>query len=205
MRTRHSRLVHPLLATCALAVAGASPAWAQDTFSNMSDLVPDRCFSAPLSTAQDKTLSIGIETGQYLSGWTLRSKGCGASAGSMTSFPRSTSDRLSVTINAPAGQRIARIYYQQAGLRIIERSTYWYANGSLSLAVDGVRLTLLNFQSPSLTQTLELSHLGLTTATVSVDVTLSAGRNTSNPRVTSAPGGVHYEVTGAQMIVEFEE
>lgn len=205
MRTTRSRLVHTLLTTLALAVGVSSPARAQDTFSNMSDLVPDRCFSAPLSTVQDNALTFGIETGRYVSGWTVRSKGCGASAGSMTLFPRTTSDRLSVTVNAPAGQRIARIYYQQAGLRIIERATFWYANGSLSIAVDGVRLTLLNFQSPSLMQTVELSHLGLTTATVSVDLTLAAGRNTTSPRVTSAPGGVNYEVTGAQMIVEFEE
>lgn len=122
----------------------------------------------------------------------------------MRSFLSTMSDRFDVTINAPVGQRIARIRYQQAGMRIVERSTYWYARGTLALSVDNTRLTFLNFQSPSVVQTLELGHLGLTTATESVDLTLSAGRNSANPRVTSAPGGAHNQVTDALLFVEFE-
>lgn len=68
MRTAHSRLAQTLVAVIVLGLGLTKPASAQEIFNNLSDLVPDRCFSAPLSTTQDHQLTVGIETGTYLLG-----------------------------------------------------------------------------------------------------------------------------------------
>lgn len=191
-----------LVVAVALNLGFANKAQAQEVFSSMSDVLVNRCFSAPLSVQDQNELSIGIESGFIISGFSRLDKGC--AAGTYSGLARVTSDTFNVMISAPAGMKIARIHYHQSGYRFIERSTFWFANGSLGIKVNGNQMSNRNFQSPVLIQTVELSSLNLSSADVSISLSLSTGRNSSNSRVTSAPGGAHYRVENALIEVEYE-
>src|SRR5262245_59016188 len=115
----------------------AAPVGAQATFTDLQDLVPNRCFSAALSTVSVDAVDIGIESGVDPATWI--DKSCVAST---TAFhARTVTDTFTVTVTAPPGMHIARVNYEQVGSRFLERSTYWFANGTGTLTVNGVPLS----------------------------------------------------------------
>ena len=171
----------------------------QATFTDLHDLVPDRCFSAPLTTVTADSVDIGIESGYNPSTWI--NKACIASTYAFNS--RAVTDTFTVTVTAPTGMRITRVHYQQAGTRFLERSIYWQASGTGTLTVDGVPLSF-SFMAPTLTQTVDLASQDVESTTVSVMITLKVGRSSAYPRVTAPPGSATIQVTDAVIRVEYE-
>ena len=189
-----------VLRTLALSLLGVAPLGAQEaTFTDLFDLVPDRCFSAPLTTVGADTVDIGIESGFNLQTWI--NKACIASTSSF--HVGTVADTFTVTATAPPGMRIARVSYEQAGRRYLERSTYWFATGTGTLTVNGVPLSF-GFTAPSLIQTVDLSDQNVESTTISVAISLRVGRNTSFPRVKAAPGSATLQVSDAIIRVQFE-
>ena len=69
------------------------------TFTDLQDVVPQRCFSAALSTVDVASVRIGIESGYNSATW--QNKACIAAT---TAFnPRSVSDTFTVTVTAQPG------------------------------------------------------------------------------------------------------
>ena len=133
-------LVKGVLLTIVFALFGwVAPLGAQEaTFTDLHDVVPNRCFSAPLSTVGADFVDIGIESGFDSATWV--NKACKASTSAF--HTRTAGDTFSVTVTAPPGMRITRVTYAQAGTRYLERSTYWTASGTGTLTVNGVPLVL---------------------------------------------------------------
>jgi hypothetical protein len=167
------------------------------TFTDLVDLVPQRCFSAPLSTVGAASVNIGIESGYNQATW--QNKACVAAT---TAFnARSVSDTFTVTVTAPPGQLLTRVRYQQSGSRFLERSLYWRASGTGQLSANGVNVPF-SFTTPNLTQTIDLTGQNVASATISVSISMSAGRSTNQPRVTDPPGSASISVTSAVISVE---
>lgn len=167
------------------------------TFTDLHDLVPQRCFSAALSTVNVASVRIGIESGHNPANF--QSKACVAAT---TPFnPRSVSDTFTLTVTAQPGQHITRVHYQQSGSRFLERSLYWQASGSGQLTANGVSAPF-SFTVPNLTRTIDLSGQNVESTTISVSISMSAGRSANNPRVTNPPGSASISVTSAVIFVE---
>ena len=189
-----------VLRTLALSLLGVAPLGAQEaTFTDLHDLVPNRCFSAPLTTLGADSVDIGIESGYSHQTW--QNMACIASTGSF--HAGTVADTFTVTVTAPAGMRITRVSYEQAGRRYLERSTYWSASGTGTLTVDGVPLSF-SFTTPTLVQTVDLSDRNVESTTISVAISLRAARNSNFPRVRAAPGSALIEVSNAMIRVQFE-
>jgi hypothetical protein len=167
------------------------------TFTGLGDLVPQRCFSAPLSSVDVASVGIGIESGYNPATW--QNKACIAAT---TAFnPRSVSDTFTLTVTAPPGQRLTRVHYQQSGRRYLERSLYWRASGTGQLTANGVSVPF-SFTLPNLTRTIDLTGQNVESTTISVSISMSAGRSTNEPRVTNPPGSASISVTSAVISVE---
>ena len=159
-----------VLRTLALSLLGVAPLGAQEaTFTDLHDLVPDRCFSAPLTTLGADSVDIGIESGYNHQTW--KNKACIASTASF--HTGTVADTFTVTVTAPPGMRIARVSYEQAGRRYLERSTYWFASGTGTLTVNGAPLSF-GFTDPSLIQTVDLSDQNVESTTISVAISLKS-------------------------------
>jgi hypothetical protein len=194
-----------LVKTALLTLAGSligfvNPLEAQEaTFTDLFDLVPGRCFSAPLTVVDDTAVDIGIDSGYDSATWRNR-----AFVASTTPFnSRTANDTFTVTATAPPGMRITRVRYQQIGSRYLERSTYWTANGSGTLTVDGVPQSF-HFTTPSLTRSVDLSGQNQDTVTISVQVSIAAARSANFPRVTAPPGSATISITNAVISVEYD-
>jgi hypothetical protein len=187
-----------LLALVLSQIGSVSPAAAAEAaFTELHDLVPDRCFSAPLSAVASDSVTIGIESGYSSSTW--QNKACKAST---SAFHAGTvGDTFSATVAAPPGMRIARVHYEQAGTRYLERSTYWSASGTGTLTVGGTELPF-SFTTPTLVRTVDLTGQSVQVATVSVMIRLVAKRSSAFPRVTDPPGSASIAVTNAVIRVE---
>ena len=167
------------------------------TFSDLHDRVPGRCFSAALSTVDVASVRIGIESGHNPANFA--SNACVAAT---TAFnPRSVSDTFTVTVTALPGQHITRVHYQQSGSRFLERSLYWRASGTGELTANGVSVPF-SFTLPNLTRTIDLTGQDVETATISVSISMSAGRSGNQPRVTNPPGSASIRVSSAVISVE---
>ena len=189
-----------VLRTLAVSLLGVAPLGAQEaTFTDLHDLVPDRCFSAPLTTLGADSVAIGIESGYNPRTWI--NKACIASTGSF--HVGTAADTFTVTVTAPPGMRIARVGYEQAGRRYLERSTYWFASGTGTLTVNGVPLPF-GFTDPTLIQTVDLSDQNVESTTISVAISLRVGRNSNFPRVKAPPGSATLQVSDAMIRVQFE-
>ena len=161
-----------LLALVSSLLGFAVPLGAQEvTFTDLFDLVPDRCFSAPLSTVDADSVDIGIESG--FSSTSSTNKAWIASTRPFNT--RAVTDTFTVTASAPPGTRIARVHYAQTGTRFLERSTYWTASGSGTLTVNELTQPF-SFTLPTLVQTVDLRGQDVESATVSVMISLSARR-----------------------------
>ena len=172
---------------------------APEEFTELHDLIPDKCFSAPLSIVSPGSVDIGIESGYSSTTW--QSKACIASTKAF--HGRSASDTFTVTVTAPAGFRIARIRYQQAGTRYLERSTYWTASGTGTFTVNEVAVPF-TFTTPALTRVVDLTGQDVLVASVLVSISLKAARSSSFPRVTAPPGSATISVADAVIAVEYE-
>ena len=167
------------------------------TFSDLNDVVPGRCLSAALSTVDVASVRIGIESGHNPVNWTNN-----ACVASTTAFnTRTVGDTFTVTVTAQPGQHITRVHYQQSGGRFLERSLYWRASGTGQLTANGVSVPF-SFTLPTLTRTIDLSGQNAESATISVSISMSAGRSTNQPRVTNPPGSATISVTSAVISVE---
>ena len=188
-----------LLILAGLLIGIVNPLGAQESvFTDLFDLVPGRCFSAPLTLVDDTMVDIGIDSGYDPATWRNR-----AFVASTTAFnSRTAGDTFTVTATAPLGMRITRVTYAQAGARYLERSTYWTASGTGTLTVDGVPQSFF-FTTPSLTRSVDLSAQDLDTVTISVQVALTAARSSSFPRVTAPPGSATISITHAVIRVEY--
>jgi hypothetical protein len=143
-------------------------------------------------------VDIGIESGYNSQTWL--NKACIASTYAFNA--RTVADTFTVTVTAPPGMRIARVSYSQTGSRYLERSTYWFANGTGTLTVNGVPLSF-SFTAPWLTQTVDLSGQDLESTTISVTISLKVGRSSNFPRVTAPPGSATIQVSDAMIRVHF--
>jgi hypothetical protein len=167
------------------------------TFTDLHDLVPQRCLSAALSTVGPASVRIGIESGYNSATW--QNKACIAAT---TAFnPRSVSDTFTVTVAAPPGQHITRVQYQQTGSRYLERSLYWRASGTGQLTANGVSVPF-SFTLPNLTKTIDLTGQNVKSTTISISISMSAGRSDNQPRVTNPPGSAAIIVASAVISVE---
>ena len=176
------------------------PAGAQEAaFTDLHDLVPDRCFSAALSTVSANAVDIGIESGFNPATWI--DKACIASTTPFHS--RTVTDTFTVTVTAPPGMRIARVTYQQTGAVIEQRGSYWEEFGTGTLTVNNVPLSF-SFTTPTLTKTVDLTGQNVESTTVSIMLSLTARRNSFQPRVTAPPGSATILVGDALLQVEYE-
>ena len=167
------------------------------TFTDLHDVVPGRCFSAALSTVDVASVRIGIESGHNPANWTNN-----ACVAATTAFnTRTVGDTFTVTVTAQPGQHITRVHYQQSGGRFLERSLYWRASGTGQLTANGVSVPF-SFTLPTLTRTIDLTGQNVESATISVSISMSAGRSTNQPRVTNPPGSATISVTSAVISVE---
>jgi hypothetical protein len=107
-----------------------------------------------------------------------------------------------VTVTAPPGMTISRVQYVQFGSRLLQRSAYWFANGTGELTAAGVSVPF-SFTTPGLGRSIDLSGQNVESATISVSISMSAGRSNNHPRVTDPPGSAFISVTSAKVIVEY--
>ena len=169
------------------------------TFTDLHDLVPYRCYVAEASTVVADSVMIGIEDGGAVPG-TFQRRACVAAT---TAFnPRSVSDTFTVTVTAPPGMTISRVQYVQFGNRLLQRSTYWFANGSGALTAAGVSVPF-SFTTPGLGRSIDLTGQNVESTTISVSISMTAGRSANHPRVTDPPGSASISVTSASIIVEY--
>jgi hypothetical protein len=131
---------------------------------------------------------IGIENGDAVPG-TFQRAACIAAT---TAFnPRTVGDTSSVSVAAPPGMTISRVQYVQLGNRLLERSTYWQASGSGELTAADVSVPF-SFTTPGLGRSIDLAGRNVDSTTISVSISMSAGRSNNHPRVTDPPWiGVH--------------
>ena len=142
-------------------------------------------------------MRVGIESGHNPTTW--QNKACIAAT---TAFnPRSVSDTFTLTVTAPPGQRITRVHYQQAGSRFLERSLYWRASGTGQLTANGASVPF-SFTTPNLTRTIDLTGQNVESTTISVSISMSAGRSDNQPRVTNPPGSATITVSSAVISIE---
>lgn len=192
--------VRGLLLTLILSLSGLVPARAQEaTFTDLQDLVPNRCFSAALTTVSADAVTIGIESGYDPRTWT--NMACKAATAAF--HVGSAGDTFTVNVTAPPGMRLARVHYEQVGTRYLERSNYWFASGTGTLTVNGVPLAF-SFTAPTLTTTVDLTGQNLESTSISVMIQLRAGRSGNFPRLKAPPGSASISVTDAVIRVEFE-
>ncbi len=169
------------------------------TFADLHDLVPHRCYVAATSTVVADSVVIGIENGGAVPG-TFQRKACIAAT---TAFnPGSVGDTFTVTVTAPPGMTISRVQYVQSGNRLLERSTYWRASGTGELTAGGASVPF-SFTTPSLARSIDLTGQNVESTTISVSISMSAGRSANQPRVTNPPGSASISVTSARIIVEY--
>jgi hypothetical protein len=167
------------------------------TFTDLHDLVPGRCFSAALSTVDVASVRIGIESGYNPTNFTNN-----ACVASTTAFnTRTVGDTFTATVTAQPGRHITRVHYQQSGSRILSRSLYWQASGTGQLTANGV-IVPFSFTLPTLTRTIDLTGQYVESTTISVSISMSAGRSTNQPRVTDPPGSATISVSSAVISVE---
>jgi hypothetical protein len=167
------------------------------TFTDLHDLVPGRCFSAALSTVDVASVRIGIESGHNPTNFTNN-----ACVASTTAFnTRTVGDTFTATVTAQPGRHITRVHYQQSGSRILSRSLYWQASGTGQLTANGV-IVPFSFTLPTLTRTIDLTGQNVESTTISVSISMSAGRSTNQPRVTDPPGSASISVASAVISVE---
>jgi hypothetical protein len=168
------------------------------TFTDLHDSVPYRCYVAEQSTVSADRVSIAIEDGGAVPG-TFQRRACIAAT---TAFnPRSVTDTFTVTVTAPPGKRLTRVTYTQTGNRLLQRSIYWRASGTGQLTANGVSVPF-SFTLPSLTRTIDLTGQNVESTTISVSISMSAGRSTNEPRVKNPPGSASISVTSAVISVE---
>ena len=161
--------------------------------------MPHRCYVAATSTVVADSVVIGIENGGAVPG-TFQRKACIAAT---TAFnPGSVTDTFSVTVTAPPGMTISRVQYVQSGNRLLERSTYWRASGTGELTANGASVPF-SFTTPSLARSIDLTGHNVENTTISVSISMSAGRSANQPRVTNPPGSASISVTSAKIIVEY--
>ena len=169
------------------------------TFTDLHDLVPHRCYVTATSTVVADSVVIGIENGGAVPG-TFQRAACIAAT---TAFnPRSVGDTFTVTVTAPPGRTISRVQYVQVGNRLLERSIYWQASGTGELTAAGVSVPF-SFTTPSLGRSIDLAGQHVETTTISVRISMSAGRSANQPRVTNPPGSAFISVASASIIVEY--
>ena len=169
------------------------------TFTDLHDVVPHRCYVAATSTVVGDSVVIGIENGGAVPG-TFQRAACIAAT---TAFnPRTVGDTFSVSVAAPPGMTISRVQYVQLGNRLLERSTYWQASGSGELTAAGVSVPF-SFTTPGLGRSIDLAGRNVDSTTISVSISMSAGRSNNHPRVTDPPGSASISVTSATIIVEY--
>ena len=84
---------------------------------------------------------------------------------------------------------------------VLERSPYWLANGTGQLTANGVSVPF-SFTLPNLTRTIDLTGQNVASATISVSISMSAGRSANQPRVTNPPGSASISVASAVISVE---
>jgi hypothetical protein len=167
------------------------------TFTDLHDVVPGRCFSAPLSTVDVASVRIGIESGFNPVNWTNN-----ACVAATTAFnTRSVGDTFTVTVTAQPGRHITRVHYHQSGARLLQRSLYWFASGTGQLTANGVSVPF-SFTLPTLTRTIDLTGQNVESTTISVSISMLAGRSANQPRVTDPPGSASISVTSAVISVE---
>ena len=73
--------------------------------------------------------------------------------------------------------------------------------GTGQLTANGVGVPF-SFTLPNLTKTIDLTGQNVESTTISVSISMSAGRSTSQPRVTNSPGSARISVTSAVISVE---
>ena len=144
-------------------------------------------------------MNIAIEDGGAVPG-TFQRRACIAAT---TAFnPASVTDTFTVTVTAPLGKHLTRVTYTQTGNRLLQRSTYWRASGTGQLTAHGVT-TPFSFTQPGLVRSIDLTDQNVESTTISVSISMSAGRSANQPRVTNPPGSAFISVTSAQIIVEY--
>jgi hypothetical protein len=84
---------------------------------------------------------------------------------------------------------------------LLERSTYWFASGTGQLTANGISVPF-SFTTPNLTRTIDLAGQNVESATISISISMSAGRSGNQPRVTNPPGSGSISVTNAAISVE---
>jgi hypothetical protein len=169
------------------------------TFTDLHDSVPYRCYIAEQSTVSADRVSIAIEDGGAVPG-TFQRRACIAAT---TAFnPGSVTDTFTVIVTAPPGKHLTRVTYTQSGNRLLQRSTYWRASGTGQLTANGVTMPF-SFTDPGLARSIDLSGQNVESTTISVSISMSAGRSANQPRVTNPPGSAFISVTSAQIIVEY--
>jgi hypothetical protein len=110
-------------------------------------------------------------------------------------------DTFTVTATAPPGKRLTRVTYTQTGNRLLQRSIYWRASGTGELTANGLTMPF-SFTHPGLARSIDLTGQNVESATISVSISMSAGRSTNQPRVTNPPGSASISVTSAVISVE---
>ena len=161
--------------------------------------MPYRCYVAATSTVVADSVVIGIENGGAVPG-TFQRAACIAAT---TAFnPGTVGDTFTVTVTAPPGMTISSVQYVQVGNRLLERSTYWRASGTGLLTAGGVSVPF-SFTTPSLGRSIDLTGQNVESTTISVSISMSAGRSANQPRVTNPPGSASISVTSAKIIVEY--
>ena len=197
----HDHLDHTMstTTTSSTTTTTTTPPPTLGTFTDLHDLVPHRCYVAATSTVVGDSVVIGIENGGAVPG-TFQRAACIAAT---TAFnPRTVGDTFSVSVAAPPGMTISRVQYVQLGNRLLERSTYWQASGSGELTAAGVSVPF-SFTTPGLGRSIDLTGQNVENTTISVSISMSAGRSDNQPRVTNPPGSASISVTSASIIVEY--
>ena len=160
--------------------------------------MPYRCYIAEQSTVSADRVSIAIEDGGAVPG-TFQRRACIAAT---TAFnPGSVTDTFTVTVTAPPGKRLTRVTYTQTGNRLLERSIYWRASGTGELTANGLTMPF-GFTHPGLARSIDLTGQNVESTTISVSISMSAGRSTNEPRVKDPPGSASISVTSAVISVE---
>jgi hypothetical protein len=180
----------------AASMGAAAPLAAQAvTFSEIDDAMPGMFFD-PATTAPDplnpQRLVIGLHTGTDPQTWMSRE----FTASTAAFYRRSAMETLSLTIEAPDGQYISKITYNQVGSGSVIRTGA--AGGGSQWVVDGEAFALGQFATnPTLTGSVDLSSQKKTRVPVSITTSLFAF---STPQLGSAT----LKVTGAEVVVEVQ-
>ena len=188
----HVRRRIACLAGVALLAASAVTVQAQATvkFVGIDDAVPSKFFDPATSQATGNKLIIGFNTGRDPATWKLND------------FMASTSayrhlaamDTLTFTVQAPSGYYITKITYTQRGTG--SATGTGKASGNATWVVGNFAYHLGAFSTkPSLSKTLDLSHLRWTSVPVSITPALFVF-------ATPALGSATVSITSADVVVE---